>query len=148
MSRVTVSEKKFLKDFALRQFNHQRGLTGSSRIRAEDCDIFSIHPPDGFRYGYEIFTNKIADNFRLHIYFNLGRQDILSPFELRLSQPYFNGTLGDEVWVAGGMFDTAYTYYQGYRLEWLYLDPSLIPIILLHDRSPLLLENGQYLILS
>ena len=148
MSQKKVSEKTFLKDFALRQFNHQRGLKGNQAIKQQHCDIFSIVPPPGFRYGYEIFTRKLHDAFRMRVHFNVGRVDNLSPFELQLTPPAVNGMLGDEVWVAGGEFDTAYTYYNGYRLEWIYLDPSLIPIILLQDNTPLLLANGGYLILS
>lgn len=148
MSRITVSEKTFLKDFALRQFNNQRGLKGSNAIRQEDCDIFSITPTSGFRYGYEVFTRRLNDSFRIRIYFNVGRQDTLSRFELLLAPPFMAGVLGDEVWVATGVFDTAYTYYQGYKLEWIYIDPTLIPIVLLGDNTPLLLTDGGFLILT
>ena len=148
MSRNTVSEKTFLKDFALRQFNNQRGLKGGNAILQENCDIFSLVPTPGFQYGYEVFTRRLDDSFRIRIYFNIGRQDVLSRFELLLAPPFMTGVLGDEVWVASGMFDAAYTYYKGYTLQWLYIDPTLIPIILLNNNSPLLLDDGGFLILT
>lgn len=143
-----VTAKIFLKNAALRHFNLHKKLKGPNAFKQQDFGIYSVPPAFGYKYGYEIYTRRLDDHVRIQLHFNITRHDNLSPFELQLTLPEYDGTLGDEVWVTKGTIDDAYFQYQGYKLSWVEFDSAELPVILQADNTPLLLVDGGYLILT
>lgn len=143
-----LNVKVFLKNAALRHFNIHKKIKGAASFKQQDFGIYSVRPAFGFSHGYEIYSRRLDDSLRIQLHFNITKADNLSPFELQLTPPTYDGALGDEVWVTQGTIDNAYFDHQGYVLPWLEFEASDSPVILQANNEPLLLVDGGYLILS
>ena len=141
MRRNSVSEKTFLKRLAFNHFNNQKG----ERFDEELFDIRSITPLGGYNLGYEIAAQKCDETFRLHLFLNIGRSDVLSPYILKLSDPAINGALGDEVFVTTGTIDSGHHLYGGYPFRPLFYDNSTLAVLLDVEGLPFLLADGGFI---
>lgn len=144
MTQIKISERIFLKELALQSFNKQR----NQNVKSEDCDIQSIPPEYGRDLGYEIVTIVLNDFVRLRIYLNIKNNDVLQPFSLKVSSPYEDHSLDDEVFVALGMIDEGHRFKDGYSFLPLKFDNTILPIITTTNNEAILLSNGGYLLLA
>lgn len=144
MRRNTVTEKAFLKSFALNQFNNQFGTA----FKQENFDICSITPKGNFTHGYEIMALEGLETFKLIMHLNIARSDTLTPFVLQLRPPFQVKGLGDEVFTATGSIDSAHHLYGGYPFLPLSYDVSMFPVLLDVTNEPLLLADGGMILIN
>ena len=138
MRRFSVPEKTFLKDFALRQFNYQF----NEKIKSDACDIQSIPPEGDYKLGYEITHLCQGGTFRLRMFLNLGPNDNIAPFRLKVITPYIDGELGDEFFVTSGTVDSAHHDYDNYSFMPLKYEECNLAVINMTNGSPFSLVNG------
>ena len=137
MRRFTVPEKTFLKDFILRNFNFQF----NENVLTEECDICSIEPQGGFALGYEVTKLCQVGTFKLKVFVSLSDSDNLSPFVLKVSEPFTDTELGDEFFVATGTIDTAHHDYENYSFLPLRYEDCGSNFLNLADDSNILLTD-------
>lgn len=144
---TVLAEKEFLMALALSTFNSQFNRA----MKVDDCDIKTITPAYGFKYGYEINTVRLDDFLRMRIYLNVGDTDALGNYTLNMDEGITDGkgTLIDEVWVANGTVDRFWIDSYQYRfVTTLYIDDARIAILLTEDNQALLTESGEYILLE
>ncbi len=139
-----LTEKQFLIGLALKRFNEQY----NRNVQISDCDIRSIPVRYAFVLSYEITSNRLDDNFRLHMHLRMEGSDGLGPYRVEVDSNLTQnagttGNTGDEVYVTLGTIDPYYRNQGIYKFRPLNQDPALSNILLLEDGTPLLLENGE-----
>ena len=142
---VTISERKFLKDFVLIQFNFQMQLRGSKSILDENSTIKSIEPAPSYQIAYQISTARLNDYLRVQVHFNFDKTDSLLPFRTKVEPPYSNGTLIDEVWETTGTINRAHLDFTNYTFQTLADDAPDGPVLLKANHEPFRLKNGAYI---
>ena len=142
---VTISERTFLKDFVLIQFNFQMQLRGSKSVLDENSTIKSIEPAPNYQIAYQISTARLDDYLRVQVHFNFDKTDSLLPFRSKVEPPYSNGTLIDEVWETTGTINRAHLDFTNYLFGTLEDDGPSGPVLLKANYEPFRLKNGGYL---
>lgn len=143
-----VSERKFLKDFVLTQFNFQMQLRGHSAMLDDNCTIKSITPAPNYRVAYEISTERLNDYLRVQVHFNFDLSDSLLPFRTKNEAPYTEASLQDEVWETTGTIDTAHFDFTNYTFRLLVDDGPQVPVLTSARHAPLRFKNGAYIALK
>jgi hypothetical protein len=138
-----MKEHDHIKLMALTLFNNQF----NRNLRVTDFDMICIAKKADYPIAFEIYTARSDDFFRLRIYLKIDKADDLLPFKLEVNAPYHNATSEDEVWVTLGTLDV-YHLESGYLKEqFLYDCPDqILNLILAEDGTPILGENGEYLL--
>jgi hypothetical protein len=138
-----MKEHDHIKLMALTLFNNQF----NRNLRVTDFDMICIAKKADYPIAFEAYTTRADDFLRLRIYLKIGKADNLLPFKLEVNAPYHNATSEDEVWVTLGTLDV-YHLESGYLKEqFLYDCPEqMMSLILAEDGTPILGENGEYLL--
>ncbi len=142
---VTISERKFLKDFVLILFNFQMELNGSKSILDKNSTIKSIEPAPNYQVAYQISTARLNDYLRVQVHFNFDKTDSLLPFRSKVEPPYANGSLVDEVWESTGTINKAHLDFTNYTFQTLADDAPDGPVLLKANHEPFRLKNGAYI---
>lgn len=135
------SEKEFLIELALHQFN----LQYKKNIKAEVCAIRSIKPGYGAKYGYEIDTIRTDDYVRLRMYFNLEGINKLKPYRLEVDKNFVPGQLDDEVYVTVGTVNPYYLDAGIYKFRWINEDLSRYKFLMYMNGNVVETQNSGYL---
>ena len=139
-----MTEREFLIFLAIQQYNYQYNMS----LSVAGCDVRSIVPGIGSELGYEVTTVRLDDFVRLRIYLNIEDRDQLAPYTLDNSEGTATAKLGDEVFVAYGKVDRNHIYDDNYKFRWLGNDLSRLKILMTEDDTPLITEDGDYILLE
>ena len=133
------SEKDFLKELALRQFNTQY----QKNILVENCEIISIRANYGADLGYEISTKRADDYLRLRIYMSFQMQDSVGAYRLEVDNTKVEGHLGDEVRVALGSLNREWYENGIYRFSWIGVQFNPARTLLSMAGEPIMSMSGE-----
>lgn len=141
-----MDQKQYILNLMVGAYNCQF----RKRFKISDFDLMSITPRVRYRFGYEAFTKRTDDNFRLRAYFNFGDYDYTNLYRLETDGSGGSGSLSDEVFVTTGMLDR-YFFEQG-LVKFVFIPPPVnegpTDIILMENGEPLLMENGDNILLE
>lgn len=143
-----LTEKEFLIDLAVRQFNRQY----QKNIKMSDCTIRSVPAHYGRELGYEITTPDVgipgdtSDTLRLRMYLGFSVLSSLSPYRLEVEQNLNTpGELGDEVYVTTGTLMSSLRTNRVYAFNWIDVDENPELALLDVDGEALRWMDGSYL---
>jgi hypothetical protein len=143
MGYVKLTERQFLMQLAVSQFNSQFG----KNIDYNKCAIKSIPPSPDFNIAYEIDTLEQLDFVRLRIYLKFDTRTGLQSYKLYSDTTHVYAALGDEVWVALGLVHTDHKTDYGFNWlnrgeDYLIVTESELYVIASEDDKALELENA------
>lgn len=124
-----VSEREFLIQLAVRQFNYQY----KKQIDPTRCGVKSIRGNYGCTFGYEVDTIRENDHLRIRVYFNLLNQDSFEPLRLEVDDTFTTNELGDEVYVMIGTVNRYYIDSGTYKFRQIQEDPSRFEYMYIMD---------------
>lgn len=141
-----MDQKQYILNLMIGAYNRQF----RKRFNISDFDLMSITPRVKYRFGYEAFTTRTDDNFRLRAYFNFGDYDYSTLYRLESDGSGGSGNLSDEVFVCTGTLDR-YFFEQG-LVKFKFIPPPTnnapTEILLMENGDPLLAEDGDYILLE
>lgn len=142
--RNTMSERDFLKNFALRQFGNQKGEV----FNIKTFDIAWIEPMKGYHIAYEIRSLDPVNKFNLRMHLTIGLRDNLQPFRLNVFGPFIEKELDDEVWTTRGEIDSGHHLYGGYPFLPFGFERYGKPYLVTYLREPITQADGTNILLT
>ena len=141
MSTLFSEMREYVLMVSIAAFNHQYG----KQFDRKDFDVITIPHRNNDVVAYEVYSKRFKDFFRIKIYCKIGSGISLSPIMLREENntPY-------EVYVTEMMLDSAVLYLDKNEIRQMFheivFDPTRLAIILGEDTTPIVTENGFYII--
>jgi hypothetical protein len=135
------SEEVLLIEMAITAFNKQYNAT----LNVEDFYIKSIIANSFTTVGYEIYNNDPVKPIKLRIYFRMGQSYHLGAYKLELTESFYVGGLGDEVYVAEG---TLKADDEKFKFNTFIEAPETLSLILQENNALMLSEDGDLILLE
>ena len=137
-----LPEKEFLIKFGVDAYNRKYG----QKLKREFCRIKSFPPSYGFKYGYQIESNRSDDFVVIMLYFNLGNRTQEDIVRVELIQNlHIHNDLGDEVYVVTGEIDRWYKDACIYKFDWIGDEGYDYTAVMYMDRDIFQFMNGDLL---
>lgn len=142
--KTEMALKTYLIQLAINRFN----LQYRKSLRIRDFDAFVIPARKGTQVGYEIYSKKFSDYFRIRLYCQVGNCTDITP--IALEEDVGNVAInGDEIYVAYVTLDGSFLFIDNNEVRQQFtdftFDPTLLKIILMEDDLPVMTEEGFYI---
>lgn len=143
--QVTMMLKAYLIQLVINRFS----LQYKRPLNVRDFDAFTIPPRVGSVVGYEIYSKKFKDFFRVRLYCKVGNYTDITP--ITLEEDVNNvGVIGDEIYVAYATLDNSFLYIDNNEVRQDFnqfvFDPTLLRIILSENDLGIQTEDGFYIL--
>ena len=143
--QVNMALKAYLIQLVISRFSLQYKIP----LKIRDFDAFTIPPRAGSVVGYEIYSKKFKDHFRVRLYCKVGDYTDITP--IVLEEDVSNvGINGDEVYVAYATLDNSFLFIDNNEVRQDFnqfdFDPTLLRIILSENDLGIQTENGFYIL--
>ena len=139
-----LSERMFLISAAVQKYNEQYGKA----YKPQNFDIRSIATRHNSDVSYEIKSNRLDDNLRLHLHLRFEGMDGMADYRVELDSNTTQdgtGNNSDEVFVALGTISPYYREQNIYKFRPLNNIIDVIPVLFKEDNTPLLKEDGTFI---
>ncbi len=139
--RTEDDERRFLIDRAMTAYELAYGKKNISR---DQMEVRSIEPAYGTDLGYEVRTLRGDDYFVIFFYITFGGAESIDLVRMEVRDGvYFEGSLGDEVYVVVSTIHRRFRDEKIYAFKPLLFNYGNLPVLRLLDGSPLFLSNKQ-----
>lgn len=141
---MITKEKQFLIDLALEIWSRQTTKT----LKPELLDVETIRNNPDFQYGFHVFMVTMTEFVEWRLYFNLSDKTEMRDFRLELDGVSMLGRLEDEKYVSVGSVSWQSVRDANLDFSNVSADWSKWPIWLCEDGSPMLAEDGNFILLE
>lgn len=139
-----MDEREFLLRLALDHWRSVYGLAVDDR----EFDIRSMTKHVDFDLAYEIQSIRVDDQFRIHLYLNIGQIDRIDHSFIGVSPNQSSGTLDDEQYVLMGSVDDRHRLSDGYTWGVLDWAPDRTSVVIQESGALVTYENGDLIVLA